>query len=46
MKKHESQNGELDKLKLKVIVLYDGIDKEAHMIRPVGFITANSVSVG
>ena len=46
VKKRESQNGELDKLKLKVIVLHDGIDKEAHMIRPVGLVAACSISVG
>jgi len=28
VKKHESQIGELDKLKLKAVVLHDGISKE------------------
>jgi len=31
VKKHESQSGELDKLKLKVVILHDGIGKELHM---------------
>jgi len=35
VKKHESQVGERDKLKLKVIVLHDGIIKEVHMTQPV-----------
>jgi len=45
VKKRESEIGELDKLKLKVIVLYDGIGKEIHMTQLVGFITTGSVSV-
>jgi len=36
VKKHESQVGEHDKLKLKV-VLYDSIGKEVHMTQPVRF---------
>ena len=35
MKKHESQVGERDKLKLKVVVLYDSIGKEIHMTQPI-----------
>jgi len=35
MKKHESQVGERDKLKLKVIVLHDDIGKELHMTQSV-----------
>jgi len=45
VKKCESQIGELNKLKLKVNVLYDGIGKEAYMTEAVGFIAADSVSV-
>jgi len=36
VKKHESQVGEHDKLKLKVIVLHDSIGKEVHMINQFG----------
>jgi len=46
VKKYESQIGELDKLKLKDIVLYDGISKEIHMTQSVRFVATNSVSVG
>jgi len=35
VKKHESQVGERDKLKLKAIVLHDGISKKVHMTQPV-----------
>ena len=38
VKKRESQIGELDKLKLKVIVLHDDIGKEIHMTQPVRFL--------
>jgi len=31
VKKHESQINELDKLKLKVVILHDGIGMEVHM---------------
>ena len=31
VKMHESQVRECDKLKLKIVVLHDGISKEAHM---------------
>jgi len=31
VKKHEFQVGDHDKLKLKTVVLHDGISKEAHM---------------
>ena len=41
MKKHESQIGELDKLKLKVVVFHNKIGKEVYMTQPVGFVTAN-----
>jgi len=34
-KKHESQVSERDKLKLKVVVLHDGIGKKVHMTQPV-----------
>ena len=45
VKMHKPQVSELDKLKLNVIVLHDGIDKEVHMTQPVGFVAADSVSV-
>jgi len=45
VKKCESQIGELDKLKLKVVVPYEGIGKEIHMTQSVGFVAADSVSV-
>jgi len=45
VKKHASQIGEIDKLKLKAVVLYGGIGKEVHMTQPVGFVATNSVSV-
>ena len=38
VKKHESQVGERNKLKLKAVVLHDGIGKEVHMSQPVRFI--------
>jgi len=44
MKKHESQVGERDKLKLKV-TLHDGIGKEVHMTQPVQFAAEGLVSV-
>jgi len=45
VKKHASQIGEIDKLKLKAVVLYDGIVKEVHMTQLVDFVIANLVSV-
>jgi len=45
MKKRVSRISELDKLKLKVIVLQDGISKEVHMTQSVGFVAANLFSV-
>ena len=45
MKKHESQVGERDKLKLKAVVLYDGIGKEVHMTQPVWFAAENLVTI-
>jgi len=42
MKKHESQVGDDDKLKLKAVVLHDG-SKEVHMTQPVWFAAENSV---
>jgi len=41
VKKRGSQIGELDQLKLKVVVLHDGIDKEIHIIQLVGFVVAD-----
>ena len=43
--KCEPQVIELDKLKLKVIILHDGIDKEVHMTQPVRFIVEDLVTV-
>ena len=37
VKKRESQIGELDKFKLKAVVLHDGIGKEVHVTQPVQF---------
>ena len=45
MKKHESQVGQHDKLKLKVVVLHDGIGKEVHMTQPVQFAAEDLVTV-
>ena len=45
MKKRESQAGERDKLKLKVVVLHDGIDKKIHMTQPVRFAAEDLVLV-
>jgi len=45
MKKHESQVGECDKLKLKAIILHDSIDKEVHMTQPVRFTAKDLVTV-
>ena len=42
MKKLESQVGDRDKLKLKVVVLHDG-SKEVHMNQPVRFAAEDSV---
>jgi len=44
IKKRESQVGELDQLKLKV-VLHDGIDKETYMTQSIEFVAADLVSV-
>ena len=45
MKKHESQVGEHDKLKLKAVALHDGIGKEVHMTQPVRFTADDLVIV-
>ena len=45
VKKRESQIGELDKLKLKTVILHNGISKEVHMTQSVGFVTADSILV-
>ena len=45
MKKHESKLDKRDKLKLKVVVLHDGIGKELHMTQPVRFAAENLVTV-
>jgi len=45
VKNHESQVGERDKLKLKAVVLYDGIDKDVYMIQSVRFVTEDLVTV-
>ena len=41
MKKHEFQACDRDKLKLKVVVLHDGIE-EVHMTQPDGFAAEDS----
>jgi len=41
VKKRGCQIGELDQLKLKTVVLHDGIGKEIHMTQLVGFVTAD-----
>ena len=45
MKKHESQVGELDQLKLKIVVFHDDHDEEIHMSQPIGFIATDLISV-
>ena len=45
VKKRESQIGELDKLKLKTVILHNGISKEVHMTQSVGFVAADSILV-
>jgi len=45
VKKHESQVDERDKLKLKAVVLHDGIGKEIHMTQPVWFVAEDLVTV-
>jgi len=45
VKKHESQVGGRDKLKLKAVVLHDGIGKEVHMTQPVRFAADDLVPV-
>jgi len=41
VKKYESQISELDQLKLKVVILHDGIGKEIHMTQPVGYVAGD-----
>ena len=45
VKKHESQVGEHDKLKLKVVALHDGIGKEVHMTQPTRFAAKDLIPV-
>ena len=45
MKKHESQVGNYDKLKLKAIILHDDIGKEIHMTQPVRLAAEDSIIV-
>ena len=45
VKKYESQAGKRDKLKLKVVVLHDGIGKKLHMTQPVRFAAEDLVTV-
>jgi len=45
VKKYESQVGERDKLKLKTVVLHDGISKEVHMTQPIRFAAEDLVTV-
>ena len=44
-KKHESQVGKCNKLKLMVVVLHDGIGKEVHMTQAVQFAAKDLVTV-
>ena len=45
MKKHESQVGECDELKLKVVVLHDSIGKDVHMTQQVWFAAEDLVQL-
>jgi len=45
VKKHESQVGEHGKLKLKVVVLHDGIGKQVHMTHQVRFAAEDLITV-
>ena len=45
MKKHGSQVGELDQLKLKTVVLHDDHDDEIHMTQLVRFVATDLISV-
>ena len=45
VKKHESQVGEHDKLKLKAVVLHDSICKEIHMTQSDRFAAEDLVTV-
>ena len=46
MNKRKYQIGEMDKLKLKAVLLHDSSAKEVHMTQSVGFVVADLVSVG
>jgi len=41
MKKCGSQVGELDQLKLKVVILHDGIGKEIYMTQPARYVAGD-----
>ena len=45
MKKCEPQVSELDKLKLKAVVLHDSIGKEVHITQPVQFVATDLITV-
>jgi len=45
VKKHESEISERDKLKLKAVILHDGIEKEVYMTQPVRFAAEDLVTV-
>jgi len=45
VKKYESQGGKRDNLKLKVVILYDGIGKEVHMTQSVRCAAENLVTI-
>ena len=45
VKDREAQVSDRDKLKLKAVVLYDGIGKEVHMTQPVRFVAVDLVIV-
>jgi len=46
VKKRESQVGELDQLKLKIVVFHGDRNEEVHMTHPIEFVATESVSVG
>jgi len=46
VKRHESQIGELNHLKLKTVVLHSDQDGEIHITQLVGFVVVKSILVG
>ena len=45
VKRRESQVGEIDQLKLKMVVFHNDRDGEVHMTHLVGFVIIKSVSI-